>query len=130
MADTTRPLDPATGVMTYCNAGHPPPLVLRDGDTIELQSDNMVLGLNPDESFQQSILQLQSGDVLLLYTDGLSDAMNFQDQTFGRHRVREALLASSGSAEMIAQNVLWHMSRFAGLTRRTDDITMVVARVV
>lgn len=122
-------LDGRNRRLTYCNAGHPPPLVLRDGRTIELESDNLVLGLNPDEQFEQSILELQAGDVLLLYTDGLADAMNFEGATFGRERVREALLASSGSADTIAQNVLWHMRRFAGLTKRTDDITMVVARV-
>ncbi len=115
--------------LTYCNAGHPPPLVLRDGKTIELQSDNMVLGLNPDEQFTQSFLELQSGDVLLLYTDGLSDTMNFKSEPFGRERVRQALLASSGDADTVAQNILWHMRRFAGLTKRTDDITMVVAKL-
>jgi sigma-B regulation protein RsbU (phosphoserine phosphatase) len=116
--------------LTYCNAGHPPPLVLRGGKTIELQSDNMILGPNPDELFQQSMFELESGDVLLMYTDGLADAMNFEGEIFGRDRIRQALIASSsGNADGIAQGVLWHMRRFAGLTKRTDDITMVVARV-
>lgn len=122
-------LDARNRRLTYCNAGHPPPLVLRDGSLGELACDNLVLGVDPDEQFTQSIMELHRGDVIVFYTDGLTDAMNFQSQTFGRDRLRDAVLASSGSAETIAQNILWHMRRFAGLTRRTDDVTMVVVRV-
>ena len=122
-------LDAANRRLTYCNAGHPPPMLLRRGEVTELDSDNMVLGINPEERYKQSVLELKRDDVLLLFTDGLCDAMNFQGETFGKDRVRQALQASSGSAEVIAQNVLWHMRRFAGLTKRTDDVTMVVARM-
>ena len=122
-------IDAGNRRLTYCNAGHPPPLLLRDGQVSELETDNMVLGINADEQYQQSILDLRVGDVLLLYTDGLCDAMNFGGETFGKERIRQALQASTGSADVIAQNVLWHMRRFAGLTKRTDDVTMVVARV-
>jgi sigma-B regulation protein RsbU (phosphoserine phosphatase) len=123
-------LDVPNRRLTYCNAGHPPPFVLRGDRIIELKSDNMVLGINPDEQFEQSILHLESGDVILLYTDGLPDAMNFRGERFGAERIKEALRTISGDADTIAQNILWHMRRFAGLTERTDDITMVVARVL
>ena len=122
-------IDASNGRLTYCNAGHPPPLLLRDGQVTELETDNMVLGINPEEQYEQSILDLRVGDVLLLYTDGLPDAMNFEGETFGKERVKQALQSSSGSADVIAQNVLWHMRRFAGLTKRTDDVTMVVVRM-
>ena len=122
-------IDASNGRLTYCNAGHPPPLLLRDGQVTELETDNMVLGINPEEQYEQSILDLRVGDVLLLYTDGLPDAMNFEGETFGKERVKQALQSSSGSADVIAQNVLWHMRRFAGLTKRTDDVTMVVVRI-
>jgi sigma-B regulation protein RsbU (phosphoserine phosphatase) len=122
-------IDASNRRLTYCNAGHPPPLLLRDGQVTELETDNMVLGIHPDEQYTQSILDLRVGDVLLLYTDGLCDAMNFGGETFGKERIKQALQASTGGADVIAQNVLWHMRRFAGLTKRTDDVTMVVARV-
>jgi sigma-B regulation protein RsbU (phosphoserine phosphatase) len=122
-------IDAGNRRLTYCNAGHPPPLLLRDGLVSELETDNMVLGINPDELYKQSVLDLRVGDVLLLYTDGLCDAMNFQGETFGKERIKRALESGGGSADVIAQNVLWHMRRFAGLTKRTDDVTMVVARV-
>ncbi len=99
---------------------------------IELAADNMVLGIEPDEQFRQAAVQLQAGDVLLLYTDGLPDAMNFEHETFGRLRVIEALKtygAEDATAEGVAEHLLWAVRKFAGMARRTDDITMVVARV-
>ena len=125
-------LDARTRLFTYCNAGHPAALVLRRGEVIELPSDNMVLGIEPDEQFRQTVVQLQSGDVLLLYTDGLPDAMNFAHETFGRGRVIQALKtygAADAGAEGVADHLLWEVRKFAGMAKRTDDITMVVARV-
>lgn len=121
-------LDARNRRLTYCNAGHPPGLILRNGKIIELGSDNMVLGINPDEPYKQSIIDLKSKDLLLLYTDGLADAMNFQQQTFGRQRVLEAFAKGGDTAESVSQNILWEMRRFVGLTKRNDDITMIVAR--
>lgn len=114
--------------LTYCNAGHPPGLLLRDGVVSELDSPNMVLGIDPDQEYRQSILHLKRGDTLLLYTDGLPDAMNFQSETFGRQRILTAFAKGGPTAEAISQNILWDLRRFVGLTRRTDDITMIVAR--
>ncbi|WP_428937349.1 SpoIIE family protein phosphatase [Fontivita pretiosa] len=122
-------LDANNRRLTYCNAGHPPGLLLRDGQVTELRSDNMVLGVDPDEAYTQSIVDLRSGDLLLLYTDGLADAMNFENQTFGRQRIIEAFKKGGDTAETVAQNILWEMRRFVGLTRRTDDVTMIVAKV-
>ena len=122
-------LDAHNRRFTYCNAGHPPGLVLRGGKVIELGSDNMLLGVDPDWDFRQSMIQLQSGDVLLLYTDGLPDARNFKGEAFGRQRVAEAFQLGGETAEAVAQNVLWAMRKFAGVGKPTDDVTMIVVRV-
>ncbi|MGH7177748.1 MAG: SpoIIE family protein phosphatase [Tepidisphaeraceae bacterium] len=122
-------LDARNGRLTYVNAGHPPPLLLRDGKVSELPGVSMVLGVDPDEQFSQSLLDLKSGDTLLLYTDGLTDALNFNDKAFGRDRVIEALKQSGPTSEAVVQNILWHMRKFVGMTGRTDDVTMMVARV-
>jgi sigma-B regulation protein RsbU (phosphoserine phosphatase) len=122
-------LDAGNLRFTYCNAGHPPGLVLRDGKVIELGSDNMVLGVAPDEDYKQSFVDLKKGDLLLLYTDGLPDARNFRDETFGRQRVVEAFRRGGESAEVVAQNVLWEMRKFVGMSKATDDVTMIVVRV-
>ena len=72
------------------NAGHPPGLLLRGGKLMELGSDNMVLGVDPNENYKQSVIDLQSGDSLLLYTDGLTDAANFSNQRYGRQRLNQS----------------------------------------
>ena len=90
-------LDTRTKRFTYCNAGHPPALLLRDGKVSELRGDNMVLGVDPTEDYHQAIIDLKSGDLVLLYTDGLTDAMNFKQQTFGRQRLIEAFSKDGGN---------------------------------
>jgi sigma-B regulation protein RsbU (phosphoserine phosphatase) len=122
-------LDAKNRRLTYCDAGHPPGMLLRDGKITELRSDNMVLGVDPEQTYAQSIIDLKSGDLLLLYTDGLADAMNFRQETFGRQRIIEAFGHGGATAEIAAQNILWEMRRFVGLTKRTDDVTMIVARI-
>jgi sigma-B regulation protein RsbU (phosphoserine phosphatase) len=115
--------------LTYCSAGHPPGLLKRNGKIIELGSENMVLGVDPDETYTQSFIDLERGDMLLLYTDGLTDGMNFQQETFGRDRIVEAFMNGGDTAEATAQHILWELRKFVGLSKRTDDVTMIVARV-
>jgi sigma-B regulation protein RsbU (phosphoserine phosphatase) len=122
-------LNARTRRLTYCNAGHPPALLLRGGTLMELHGENTVLGINPDEDWKQSIVDLKKDDLLLMYTDGLPDAMNFQKETFGRQRVLEAFQKGGKTADLAAQNLLWEMRRFVGLTKRTDDVTMIAARM-
>jgi sigma-B regulation protein RsbU (phosphoserine phosphatase) len=122
-------LDARSKRFTYCNAGHPPGLLLRNGNIIELGSDNMVLGVDPNEDYKQSIIDLRGGDLLLLYTDGLPDSMNFKQETFGRQRLIEAFKKGGETAEIVAQNILWELRKFVGMSKRTDDVTMIVARV-
>lgn len=116
---------------TYCNAGHPSAMLLRDGKVTELAaSDNMVLGISSDEEFRQFIVDLEPGDILLLYTDGVTDAAHFNGSRFGRRRLINAFGKGGETAEAVAQNILWEIRRFSGMAPRTDDITMIVVRVV
>ncbi len=118
--------------LTYCNAGHLPAMLLRDGKVIELgsgDSGSMVLGVDEDEKFRQTFFDLRAGDTMLLYTDGLNEARNFQDQLYGRHRVLESMTRGGISADAVAKNVLWDLRRFVGLAPAADDITIVAAQV-
>ncbi len=121
--------DAATRRLTWCNAGHPPPLLLRDGAIQELAEGDLILGVDADENYSQHVLDLRADNVLLMYTDGLTDAMNFQGQTWGKPRLLESLRCGGASADIISQNILWDMRRFVGLSERTDDVTMIVAKV-
>jgi sigma-B regulation protein RsbU (phosphoserine phosphatase) len=118
--------------LTYCNAGHNPALLLRDGKVTELgtgDDGSMVLGVVEDEPFRQSVVDLRPGDAVLLYTDGLSEARSFDDELFGKHRVVESFRKGGKTADEIAKNLLWDLRRFVGLAPATDDVTIVVARV-
>ena len=123
-------LDAPNKRFTYCNAGHPPGLLLRGGEVIELHGENMVLGIACDEEYKQSVIGLQPGDLLLLYTDGLADGMNFRDEPFGRQRIIEVFKRGGETAEAVAQHMLWELRKFVGMSKRTDDVTMIVVRVL
>ncbi len=122
-------LDAPNKRLTYCNAGHPPGMLLRDGNVSELAIGNMVLGVAADEPYTQATLQLKSGDFLVLYTDGLTDAMNFEQKTFGRQRLIDVLSKGGETADEVAQNILWEARKFVGMTKRNDDVTMLVVRI-
>jgi sigma-B regulation protein RsbU (phosphoserine phosphatase) len=123
-------LDVPNRRLTYCNAGHPPGLLLRDGKIKDLAGGNLVLGADPAEPYEQFTIDLKSGDTLLLYTDGLVEANNEKNEIFGRSRVTEALARGpQTSADAIAQHVLEEMRKFCGNQKQRDDITMTVARI-
>lgn len=116
--------------MTYCSAGHDPVLHVRDGQVSELPSGGMILGIDPEQQYEKGIVHLKPGDVLFAYTDGVTDAMNFDHQRFGRERVKQAVIAAAGqSAKHILNHVLWEVRRFVGLCHRPDDMTLVVIKV-
>jgi energy-coupling factor transport system substrate-specific component len=89
--------------------------------------------VDPDRRYNTEAFQLHPGDVVMAFTDGLPEALNFQDEPFGMARVEEALVEAVGmelSAEGIAKHVVWSMRKFAGLQRRFDDLTLVAIRVL
>ena len=126
-------VDTATKRFTYVNAGHVPPLLVRDRQARRLTTGGRILGIDPDYAWRHEVFQLQRGDVLLCYTDGLTDAMNFEDESFGAQRVEQAILTAAQTdcdAGGLVKHVLWEMRKFAGLQTRIDDLTMVAVRVL
>ena len=67
--------------------------------------------------------------MVLLYTDGLADAVNFNGERYGSKRIKETFAKGGESADVVAQNILWDMRKFVGLTKRADDVTMIVVKV-
>ena len=117
--------------LDYCNAGHPPPVVLRDDNFIELATGGMVIGVHPDATFDHGTLALRPGDVIVLMTDGITDAMDFHDETYGRQRFLCSIRRHrSLDAPQLAQQILWDVRRFVGLAEQTDDTTIVVAKAM
>ncbi len=98
-------LDYQSKQLTYCSAGHEPAILVRDGKMRELGVGGMVIGVDPEQRYDKEVVQLQKGDVLWIYTDGVPDAMNYTADKFGKPRMRECLL------KYIGMN---RRSRFAG----------------
>jgi sigma-B regulation protein RsbU (phosphoserine phosphatase) len=126
-------LDLKTGELLYVNAGHNPPLVYRAqrDELIELSPTGMVLGIFDGVDFEQRTAQLDPGDFILLYTDGISEAMDINGNLFGEERLRQVLLDNrQASTEAIAEAVERAVTAFTGAAARSDDITFVIARRV
>lgn len=125
-------LDPSSLRLRYCNAGHNPPILLRkDGQFEELSAGGTIVGAFEDATFTVADVRLQQGDLLLFYTDGLVDSMNFRDERYEIGRVRENLrrFAEQPVAQILG-NIRWEVRKFTGLTPRVDDLTMVALKVV
>jgi len=126
-------IDAARRVFTYSNAGHVAPLLLRGGRISRMETGGGVLGIDPGSRWEHEAVAVKSGDVILAHTDGLHEAMNFDDEPFGLHRVEQAARAAleqGFDADGITKHVLWEMRRFAGLQTRLDDLTLITIKVL
>ena len=123
-------LDPTSGELMYSNAGHNPPYLLnaRDGNIIqELDRTGVPLGILDAGTWQQRVVQLAPGDVLLLYTDGITEAQNAQEAFFDEDRLRDVVRANLGrSARDIQASVIAQVGAFVGDEPQHDDITLMV----
>jgi sigma-B regulation protein RsbU (phosphoserine phosphatase) len=114
----------------YCNAGHPPPLLLRSDRFTELSTGGLVIGVEPSECYQAGRLKLRAGDIVTFVTDGVTEAMNFHDEAYGTDRLRKSIHRHRRlTAQQLADQILWDVRRFVGLVNQSDDITVVVAKV-
>lgn len=117
--------------LTYCNAGHEPPLLARDGRIVRLGGGGMLLGIDTDAQYASHVEHLRPGDVLVFLTDGLVEAIDYQDEVYGRRRLHESIRRHLDCPTgVMAKQLLWDVRRFAGLATRSDDITLVVVRVL
>jgi serine phosphatase RsbU (regulator of sigma subunit)/DNA-binding NarL/FixJ family response regulator len=129
-------LDPETGRLTYCNAGHNPPVLLRSGHSEApetLEKTGMALGAVEDTDWQLRVVQLEHGDALILYTDGITDAQNQESQFFGRVHLLDVLRSEKLRAER-SDNVAQHLQKalmqqvrgFMGEAPQYDDMTLLI----
>jgi len=126
-------LDPQSRTFTYANAGHPAGYVLGAGGDIksQLKRTGLPLGIKPDMAYPQpSPSQLTSGDILLLLTDGVEEAMSPDETIFGAERILEIVRANrEQSAGEIADALYAAVRQFAQNTPQLDDVTAVVIKV-
>ena len=125
-------LDLQTGRVEYADAGHEPPFILRpSGEVLKVKKvGGIALGFCPDLNYLSGILQLRRGDALILYTDGVNEAMNTGRQLFGADSIERTLsqVGHKASSEKIIQGLLDDLHVFVGGAQQSDDITMLVIR--
>jgi sigma-B regulation protein RsbU (phosphoserine phosphatase) len=123
--------DPATRRLVYTNGGHNPPMLLRGAEVIRLETGGPVVGLFPISTYQQDEVQLLAGDLLLFYTDGISEAENPAEEEWGEDALVGAARSCAGMppAEMISR-IMQAADHFAAGAPQHDDMTLVVARVL
>lgn len=126
----TAELDTGTGSIRFINAGHNPPLIGRANGTIEqLASGGLPLGIMPFAEYDVGTAHLSSGDVLVIYSDGVSEANNLAEDEFGMDRLTAVISANvSRSASGIRDKVESALSAFTGTAAPNDDITLVIVK--
>jgi sigma-B regulation protein RsbU (phosphoserine phosphatase) len=121
--------DPATRRLIYVNGGHCPPMLFRKkGGAVErLDAGGPVVGLMPECAYEQAEVTLEAGDALVIYTDGISEAMNIKLEEWGEQRLMHAVTASDGAhAEQKIQRIVKAADAFADGAPQHDDMTLVV----
>jgi serine phosphatase RsbU (regulator of sigma subunit) len=122
-------LDVKTGRLRFTNAGHNPPLLRRaESKRLEqLSHHTLALGIEPDWHFESREVELRHGDVLVLYTDGVTEAMNERDELFSERRLARILQSSTGlQASEMVRAVDQGVRAFVGARPLLDDVTLVV----
>jgi serine phosphatase RsbU (regulator of sigma subunit) len=120
-------LDPETGTLRYCNAGHIPPLFQSTEGTTSLQRTGLPLGILEDAGWETGTIDLSPGDALVLYTDGVTEAQARDGIQFGQDRLLTALEARPcAGAREFQDAVLAAVHEFVGDAPRFDDVTLMV----
>lgn len=123
-------LEPQTGCLRYINAGHNPPLIGRaDGSVIQLSSGGFPLGIMPGAEFEVGETRLQPGEALVVYSDGVSEAVNLREEEFGLDRLTEVVRRNlTASASGLRDRVESALSAFTQTAPANDDITLVIVK--
>jgi sigma-B regulation protein RsbU (phosphoserine phosphatase) len=125
--------DPAVGELRYVNAGHNPPLLIRRGSTeiVRLDAGGMVVGLLPSTDYVEQVVRVSSGDLLILYTDGISEAMTVDDEEWGEERMLDcaAQCRQDASAPDVLNAIFHSADEFTAAAPQHDDMTLLIMKL-
>jgi serine phosphatase RsbU (regulator of sigma subunit) len=117
------------GVLTYCNAGHNPPVVVGVDGVRSLASGSVPVGLFSSATYADDRVQLQPGEVLVIYSDGVTEALNPAGEEFGEERLAaEAISHRTAPLPEFVQAIITAVQTFAAGASQSDDVTVLVAR--
>jgi len=119
------------GNIEVLNAGHLPPIFIKGEGIKELKKGNVALGLAGNSKYSTENLDMEEGDFLLVYSDGVSEACNTNLEFFGVDRIKKFLTATTySSPEQLGQKLLTHIYNFIGENKRSDDLSIVILQKV
>ncbi|MGI8566223.1 MAG: SpoIIE family protein phosphatase [Pyrinomonadaceae bacterium] len=123
-------LDSQDGTLSFINAGHNPPLIVHAAGTVEtLAAGGLPLGIIPESSFREGRAQLLPGDILVAYSDGVTETQNPRGEEFGPERLRDVVLNNlNASAASLRDRIEAALTQFAQGTPAVDDITLVIVK--
>jgi sigma-B regulation protein RsbU (phosphoserine phosphatase) len=122
-------IDPQTHTGQVATAGHPPVLIRRaaSGKVEQFRSATLGMGIREVTPFTSETVPISSGDLFLLYTDGVTEAMNANGEQFGMERLVEALASSSQEPEELCRTITRKLASFTGEAAREDDVSLLCA---
>jgi sigma-B regulation protein RsbU (phosphoserine phosphatase) len=126
-------LDTENRTLAYANAGHSHPLLFRsrEGVSIELDADGLLMGVKTDVCFEEKITRMEAGDILVLYTDGVTEAENAEGEFFGTGRLCGVIAEQCGRhPEEIMAAIFQELTAFAGAKPLLDDVAMTIFKMV
>jgi sigma-B regulation protein RsbU (phosphoserine phosphatase) len=125
-------LDPRSGELSFANAGHNPPYLLGAGGiTLITGAKGRPLGTRAASTYESDLLRLEPQDTIYLYTDGVTEAFDKQDQLFGEERLESVLRAAAGAGpDRLIKQVADAVRRFSDGAPQSDDITTMALRSV
>jgi sigma-B regulation protein RsbU (phosphoserine phosphatase) len=123
-------LDIEKGFITFCNAGHDTPVLIKNsGEVIEIKGSGLMLGAFPEYLYKQDEIQMNKGDTVILYSDGVTEAMNAQEEEFSLDNLIPLLVENRDkSAEYIQTKIVETVKAHSGSTPQSDDITLMIIK--
>lgn len=131
-------IDPDTRRLECATAGHDPPMLVRRRDgaitVTDLDVSGLVAGVDANETYTGTTVDLEHGDLVIAYTDGVTDTLDFDVRRFTKDALREAVYAIArhepdATAQRVLQHIFWSLRQHAGLATQADDQTVVVLRI-
>jgi sigma-B regulation protein RsbU (phosphoserine phosphatase) len=125
--------DQARKTLEYANGGHNPPLLIRTktNETMELEAGGPILGILKDPQYSNTVVALNEGDILTLFTDGVTEQENEAGDEFSTGRLREVVLSREKEpASALVASITEAVATFAGTKSQVDDLTVVVVKIL
>ena len=122
-------LDTENNTLTYCNAGHNEPIFLQNKKENKLDKGGMILSIMEDIVYEEEIINFEIGSTLIVFTDGITEAMNEQEEEYGEGRLYNLIESQSDlGSKQLAEEILRDVRNFSSAIPQSDDITMMIIK--